>query len=484
MDLEGIRKKMLEFHDDSEVELFLNRSVDYEIDGIDILIKSGVKFKIRRDLYKAGHIFHLKFSIDHELPKNIFFPCLKKVSFYKSKIPKKEFFERHAETLKVIYISECRISEIPEFGTLPNLEVLHIINSDIKTLESARRLGGCSNLRELCLNNNRISELYQFEPLSHLLNLERVSLNYNNLSIINITEGVLNLRELSLANNQIKQIFSIQNLPNLTEIDLSENQIKILENLENLPRLETILIFSNPIISISGLENLVSLKKIDKICLGNLNIEKINNIFNYIHSIDLQTDLDYEWRNFSLQDYDCFYIYGPYPSQKFKINKLIELKLIKDETKLFIAGEEFIQCKFLLLTIPTNYISLFNNIDSIDDASEILNKTLESYNGKRIDGILPEVEFWGHCSNLQAWVENNYDTRLLHSNIAFPLLKRLYNLGDLIAKRVFKEEIAKRYSSNNSNVIKFLEEEGYLGFLKGEELQPVKCADRELNPGH
>ncbi len=52
--------------------------------------------------------------------------------------------------------------------------------------------------------------------------------------------------------------------------------------------------------------------------------------------------------------------------------------------------------------------------------------------------ILPIKEFWGHCSNLQAWAEYGYDTRLLHPNLAFPLLEKLATVGDPIAKKVFK----------------------------------------------
>jgi tetratricopeptide (TPR) repeat protein len=84
-----------------------------------------------------------------------------------------------------------------------------------------------------------------------------------------------------------------------------------------------------------------------------------------------------------------------------------------------------------------------------------------------------EVEFWGHCSNLQAWAENHYDTRLLHRNLAFPLLKALAKGGDRKAKIRFKEEIAKRLSSGIKSVILYLFEGGYLKYLSLEELECV-----------
>ncbi|MHA1151040.1 MAG: leucine-rich repeat domain-containing protein, partial [Promethearchaeota archaeon] len=66
--------------------------------------------------------------------------------------------------------------------------------------------------------------------------------------------------------------------------------------------------------------------------------------------------------------------------------------------------------------------------------------------------------------------ENNYDTRLLHSNLAFPLLRQLTEAGDPQAKRVFKEEIAKRLVSNYNPVVDYLKEEDYLKYLSHEDL--------------
>ncbi len=54
---------------------------------------------------------------------------------------------------------------------------------------------------------------------------------------------------------------------------------------------------------------------------------------------------------------------------------------------------------------------------------------------------------------------------MLYSNLAFPLLYRLTKLGDPIAKKVLKEEIAKRYLSGSSIVQAYLIREGYLRYL-------------------
>ncbi len=162
---------------------------------------------------------------------------------------------------------------------------------------------------------------------------------------------------------------------------------------------------------------------------------------------------------------------------EFKVSEFITLKLEEDETTLklggketviYVSGERFQQCKYLLISIPVDEVSTFDEIQSIDEAAERLDRTMEQkvYNVN----LPPEAEFWGHCSNLQVWAENNYDTRILHRDLAFPLLRKLVEVGDLKAKQVFKEEICKRLERGNKTVIVFLREEGYLDYLSHEEI--------------
>ncbi len=152
---------------------------------------------------------------------------------------------------------------------------------------------------------------------------------------------------------------------------------------------------------------------------------------------------------------------------KFKVNDYLALKLENKKTFIYVAEEKFRQCKFLLLDIPIEEIRTLDNIDSIDEVSKDLDHSLE---GRKRSRIPPEVIFWGHCSNLQACYEHDYDTRLLHSNLAFPLLKRLTEVGDQMAKRSFKLEIAKRIDSGYVPTIIYLVMEGYLRCLNREEI--------------
>ena len=156
---------------------------------------------------------------------------------------------------------------------------------------------------------------------------------------------------------------------------------------------------------------------------------------------------------------------------EFKVNEYITLKLENNETIIYVAGKRFQQCKFLLLNVPVNKISSFDAINSIDEAAEKLNGTLETK--MRVIDIPTEVEFWGHSSNIQAWAENSYNTKLLHRNLAFPLLSRLAQKGDSLAKKVLISEIAERFSTGHIPVMNYLSKEGFLHFLNKEELKTL-----------
>lgn len=166
---------------------------------------------------------------------------------------------------------------------------------------------------------------------------------------------------------------------------------------------------------------------------------------------------------------------------EFKINDFITLKLEDKKINVYVLGEEFIQCKYLLMNIPVQDIGLYDEIDSIDEATEKLDKSLERGNPEafKID-IPPQVEFWGHCSNLQVWAEQDYDTRFIHSNLAFPLLKKLTEVGDPKAKKMFKDEIGKRFESGPDSVRQFLALEGYIDYLTREEMWGVMPNQSEV----
>ena len=160
----------------------------------------------------------------------------------------------------------------------------------------------------------------------------------------------------------------------------------------------------------------------------------------------------------------------------FEINNYITLKLEEDgKTVIYVNNQEFIQCKHLLLNIPVDEISSFKEFQSIDQFAEKLGlfEPLEA-------SLPPEVEFWAHCSNLQVWAEQSYNTQLLHSNLAFPLLKKLTEAGDSKAVNVFKFEVLKRFIEGSKTTREFLIEDNYFDHLRERELRSP-LPDKEIS---
>jgi len=197
--------------------------------------------------------------------------------------------------------------------------------------------------------------------------------------------------------------------------------------------------------------------------------------------------------SFNLPNYAYLKFLDPLTIQH-TINEYLTLKLDKQlinedypergfkyVTNIYVVGEKFRQCKFLLFNLDTARLDQYDEIRSIDEARETLDNAME---GKEGGIMIPSItEFWGHCSNLSAWAEYDYDTRILDSQLAFPLLKKLSEAGDPTAKRVFKDEIASRFENGIPSTRKYLKARGYLKHFTAEEkntlLTLIDKKDRE-----
>jgi len=156
---------------------------------------------------------------------------------------------------------------------------------------------------------------------------------------------------------------------------------------------------------------------------------------------------------------------------EYKINDSIKLRLEDGKTIIYVNGKRFLSCKLVLLNITKDAIDKFDNLGSID---EVINRSMpeEEMIKKASEAIItPEEEFWGHCSNLQAWFENDYDMCLIDSRLGFPLLMRLKKAGDNKASRAFKEEYIKRIKSGWIPAIVNLWREYYLKEFTQDERQ-------------
>jgi len=153
--------------------------------------------------------------------------------------------------------------------------------------------------------------------------------------------------------------------------------------------------------------------------------------------------------------------------RSFIVNKYITLLLKDGKTEIYVNNELFLNCKKLVLQLNESNFEEFEAILSIDDLAE-----RDDLGGQLID-IPPDVEFWGHCSNIQAWVDNDYNPSLLHSNLAFPLLKKLTDEGDSRARVIFKEEIIERFEQGTETVLISLLDNQYLEYFTRDELQYI-----------
>ncbi len=124
--------------------------------------------------------------------------------------------------------------------------------------------------------------------------------------------------------------------------------------------------------------------------------------------------------------------------------------------RVFVGGKPFLHCAFIVASIDKTSPD-DEGIGSIDDLAVSMEHDAHILEGPRVREYLsPAEEVLAHASNLQAWAEHGYDTRLLHTNIAFPLLKELAKAGDDVAARALDAEIESRLKDGNNATRKFI----------------------------
>jgi len=371
--------------------------------------------------------------------------------------------------LKELDLSKNRISSINGLESLVNLEVL--IMRDKNTTKYISFLKDpWDDVTYPKGKTIHYPEIKEIRGLDNLVNLKKLDLSEKDISEIKGLENLVNLEKLILKDNKIRVIKGLDNLKKLQKLDLKNNEIKTIKGLDNLEKLRKLYLGNNKIIKMQGLDSLSSLEilnlkgnKIDQIIYGpgapNSNILGLEHIPGLV-----KIDLDRE----------------------FILNKHLSVVLKDGKIDVCVDGEKFRNKSlghYIVLEAPNEESRNYDVIESIDDVAYERYKTSDSgssYPSNKYEnfsrdrtGIDKGEIFWGHCSNLQAWMENDYDTRLLHSKISFPLLKRLAELGDTIAKKRFRNEIADRILNGNKHTLKYLAESGYIYYLNNEELNQL-----------
>lgn len=138
----------------------------------------------------------------------------------------------------------------------------------------------------------------------------------------------------------------------------------------------------------------------------------------------------------------------------FVVNEYITLKFENKETNIYVKKNNIFNLLFSIQAIELD--------DFFQEGPENLNPELND--------LPPEKRFEVDCAILKAWAESNYDGRLLHANLALPVLEELYKVGDPMAKKALKEEIVKRYLESDYEVQYNLQDEGFLEYVSIEEI--------------
>ena len=162
---------------------------------------------------------------------------------------------------------------------------------------------------------------------------------------------------------------------------------------------------------------------------------------------------------------------------EFKVNDYITLKLEDNETIMYIGGEKKNFCCGVLVNISGDSSPYFSgnsgSVDYIIDSKKYKSSWRELDIKKQIS---PEEGFWAFCSNLQVWVENDYNTDLLHYEAAIPILNELVKVGDSLARKVYKKEILRRIKHGTYWTSAFLKYEGYLEKVNLTETELIEGA--------
>ncbi len=159
------------------------------------------------------------------------------------------------------------------------------------------------------------------------------------------------------------------------------------------------------------------------------------------------------------------------PLKVYMVNNYISLKLMFSKTLIYVCDELFLSCQKIALSIAPNEFENYADFNDIDDIISFYKSHAQTTTSK--DHLAPEEEFWGHCSNLQAWVENDYNTSVLSKNISFSLLKELYDRGVEQSSPIFKRELLERIKTGGILTLRYFladTEENYLKHLTEEDL--------------
>lgn len=157
--------------------------------------------------------------------------------------------------------------------------------------------------------------------------------------------------------------------------------------------------------------------------------------------------------------------------KEFWLNYFITLKLINhtktDSFAILIRRDDYLE--FALDEIPFKEVfKILNGKKKYFCMDEVYLYVMEEYKDKNL--TLDSEMIWICCYYFDAWIQCDYDWRLLCVNDAFLILEALYHAGDPKAREVFKSEIVKALLSGYLPAVFHLLSKHHLNYFNFEEI--------------
>ncbi len=132
---------------------------------------------------------------------------------------------------------------------------------------------------------------------------------------------------------------------------------------------------------------------------------------------------------------------------------------------------DYYECNdYLSIKFEKDKIYVFVKDMLLEYVSNMINESIGLAIASRI-GVTFRDSFITYCMMLQNWVNNDYNTDIMHYSITLHILKELVKAGESRAIQVYKEEIAIQFSKENVEIRKFLTSFSFLGDLSKKEIQ-------------
>ncbi|MFX1503431.1 MAG: rhomboid family intramembrane serine protease [Promethearchaeota archaeon] len=138
-----------------------------------------------------------------------------------------------------------------------------------------------------------------------------------------------------------------------------------------------------------------------------------------------------------------------------KINDYITLSSEQNKITVFIQEEKFQEFEYSFINGILNKCK--NQLKKINNQCDYIVTKFGKDSFNR--------DFNNFVNILKFWIRKNYDTEILPYTISFPLLKKLVEIGDIKAKKVFINEILKNLWEGDPLVVKYLFSEKFYDFV-------------------